>query len=74
MNRPFEPNDLRALPLSERLQLIEDLWDSIDADSETLPVPDWHRGEIDRRLEALDSGTSIGASWSEVRDRILRKP
>jgi putative addiction module component (TIGR02574 family) len=74
MNRPFEPNDLRALPLSERLQLIEDLWDSIDADSETLPVPDWHRGEIDRRLESLDSGTSIGASWPEVRDRILRKP
>ena len=74
MNQPFDPNDLRALPVAERLQLIEDLWDSIEAESEGLPLPDWHRGEIDRRMDALESGTSVGNSWPEVRERILRKP
>jgi putative addiction module component (TIGR02574 family) len=74
MNRPFDANDLRALPVAERLQLIEDLWDSIEAESEILPLPDWHRGEIDRRMDALESGTSVGDSWPEVRERILRKP
>jgi putative addiction module component (TIGR02574 family) len=74
MNRPFDPNDLRALPVAERLQLIEDLWDSIEAESETLPLPDWHSGEIDRRMDALEAGTSVGDSWPEVRERILRKP
>ena len=74
MNRPFDPNDLRALPVAERLQLIEDLWDSIEAESETLPLPDWHRAEIDRRMDALESGTSVGDSWPEVRERVLRKP
>jgi putative addiction module component (TIGR02574 family) len=63
--------DLNALPVADRLKLIEDLWDSIEAAaSDPLPLPDWHRNEIDRRLDALDAGASIGAPWSEVRGRI----
>jgi putative addiction module component (TIGR02574 family) len=50
------------------------LWDSIDAESEALPLPDWHRAEIDRGMKALDAGTSVGASWDEVRRRITGKP
>lgn len=74
MNRHLDPDDLLALPVADRLKLIESLWDSIDADTTALPLPDWHRDEIDRRLEALDAGTSVGAPWSEVRERIVRKP
>lgn len=70
----MDPDDLRTLPVDDRLQLIEDLWDSIDADTAALPLPDWHRDEIDRRLDALNAGTSAGASWTEVRERIMRKP
>lgn len=63
--------DLNALPMADRLKLIEDLWDSIEAEtSDPLRLPDWHRNKINRRLDALDSGTSIGAPWIEVRGRI----
>ena len=65
--------ELRALSVSERLKLIEDLWDSIETDAEALPLPDWHRAEIDRRIDALDTGASIGAPWEEVRRRIAGK-
>ncbi len=61
--------ELRALPVDERLKLIEELWDSIDATTESLPLPDWHRAEIDRRLDQLDGG----ASWHEVRRRVVGK-
>jgi putative addiction module component (TIGR02574 family) len=74
MNRHMDPDDLRTLPVDDRLKLIEDLWDSIDADTATLPLPDWHRDEIDRRLDALNAGGSAGAPWNEVRERIVRKP
>jgi len=37
-------------------------------------VPEWHKDEIDRRMVSLDAGTSIGASWAEVRGRIAGKP
>jgi putative addiction module component (TIGR02574 family) len=69
-----DPTVLRALPLEQRLKLIEDLWDSIEADTDALPLPDWHRAEIDRRLDALDTGASVGAPWEEVRRRIAGKP
>jgi putative addiction module component (TIGR02574 family) len=63
---------LRALPAADRLELIEELWDSLTADA--LPLPDWHRTEIDRRLDALDKGESVGAPWEEVRRRITGEP
>ena len=63
--------DLQALPVADRLRLIEDLWDSIAADA--LPLPGWHRHEIDRRLDALDSASSVGVPWAEARARISGK-
>jgi putative addiction module component (TIGR02574 family) len=68
-----DPTELRALLVTQRLKLIEDLWDSVEADTDALPLPDWHREEIDRRLDALDVGASIGAPWEEVRRRIVGK-
>lgn len=62
---------LRALPVADRLRLIEDLWDSIA--SEAIPLPAWHCHEIDRRLDALDSASSVGAPWAEARARISGK-
>ena len=61
---------LTKLPVAERLKLIEDLWDSIDAETADLPMPDWHKAELDKRLAALDAGTSVGAPWDEVRRRV----
>jgi putative addiction module component (TIGR02574 family) len=69
-----DPTELQALPIAERLKLIEALWDSIDAEADALPLPDWHRAEIERRMEALDTGASVGAPWDEVRRRIAGKP
>jgi len=74
MAQDLDPNELRALPMDERLKLIEELWDSIDAEGDGLPLPDWHRAEIDRRLHALDLGTSVGTPWDQVRRRIAGKP
>jgi putative addiction module component (TIGR02574 family) len=62
--------ELTKLPVAERLRLIEELWDSLDAEIDALPIPDWHRAELDKRLDALDNGTSVGAPWDEVRKRI----
>ena len=74
MNKHFTPAEIRQLPVSERLLLIEEIWDSLDSEAEELPLPDWHRAEIDKRLDALDQGSSTGAAWDEVRRRITGKP
>lgn len=70
MNKHLTPSEIRQLPVSERLRLIEEIWDLLDGETEALPVPEWHKAELDRRLDALDQGTSTGATWDEVRRRI----
>ncbi len=37
------------------MQLVEDLWDSIAADQRALPLTDWQRAELDRRLDAYEA-------------------
>jgi len=46
--------DIFDLPLDERMQLVEDLWDSIAAEQEALPITEAQRAELDRRLEAFE--------------------
>lgn len=41
--------EIRKLSLAERLQLVEDVWDSIAMDAEEFPIPDSHREELARR-------------------------
>ena len=43
---------LQDLPLEQRIQLVEDLWDSIASDQNAVSVTDAQRAELDRRLDA----------------------
>jgi putative addiction module component (TIGR02574 family) len=62
--------ELLRLPLAERIELVEDLWDSIAADAESVPVPDSHRRELARRRAAHRSDPSAVLPWEEVRERL----
>lgn len=52
---------------AERLQLVEDLWDSIaQEDTSNLPVPDWKRDELRQRKARFLKHPDAGRSWEEV--------
>jgi putative addiction module component (TIGR02574 family) len=57
---------LRELPIEERIRLVEDLWDSIAADKETLPVTPEQKAELDRRLDAYDLDKNSGRLAADV--------
>ena len=65
---------LRRLPVAERLQLVEDLWDSIavDTPSPEIPMSPELVAELERRLKDLDEGRERAFSWEEVREKILK--
>ena len=44
-------DEILRLSAEDRLELIEEIWDSLAADAEQVPVPRWHRSELDRRLQ-----------------------
>jgi len=61
--------DFRRLSVAERIQLAEDLWDSIP-ESADLPLTDAQKAELDRRLEDLEQHPAAGESWEVVRARL----
>ena len=62
--------DFSDLTPDERIQLAEDLWDSLDDRPEVLPLTDGQAREIDRRLEAYRRDGDPGQPWEAVLDRI----
>ena len=61
---------LRRLSLAERIQLVEDLWDTIAAEADNLPIPESHREELSQRRAAHRSNPSTVIPWEEVRRRL----
>ena len=46
MNKPITIDEIASLPVADRLRLIELLWDSLEADADRIPMPDWQKEEI----------------------------
>lgn len=65
---------LFKLSAAERLELVEELWDSIADDDEALALTDEQREDLDRRLAEADADPTGGSPWEEVRERIRRQP
>ena len=61
------------LTVEQRIELIGELWDSIPDSVETLPVPDWHRDELERRLAKADADPEAAIPWEEVKRRLRRE-
>jgi len=58
---------------SEKIQLVEDLWDDIASTSEEVPVHDWQIQELDRRKRNLLANRGSELSWQEVRRRVRER-
>jgi len=68
MNTEF--TQVFELTLSEKLQLLEDLWDSIAQVPEQIPVFDWQKEELAKRKAAYSQKPNSGSSWEEAKERI----
>jgi putative addiction module component (TIGR02574 family) len=66
--------DFTKLTISERLDLISALWDSIPDSDKAFPVPDWHRRELERRLAEADANPDAAIPWEDVKKRLNEKP
>ena len=63
----------RSLPVSERVELVEDIWDSIAAESsDSVQLTPEQRSELHRRLDAhrADPGSSL--PWEQIRATLFK--
>ena len=64
-------SDIAEMPIQERIQLVEDIWDSIAELPESVEIPQWHKEELDQRLAAYHANPREGSPWKDVKKRIL---
>ena len=62
--------EILAMPVAERMRLIETIWDSISAVPEALPLTQWQKDELDRRLAEHEANPDDVVPWEEVKASI----
>jgi putative addiction module component (TIGR02574 family) len=63
----------KRLPLAERIQLVEVLWESIAQDGYEPPLTSAQAAELDRRLEAHQREPNDVVSWESIKAELLEK-
>ncbi len=58
--------ELRAIPIAERIRMVEDIWDSIACDQSALPMTSEQKAELDLRLDTYEADGVMGRKGSEV--------
>lgn len=64
-------DQILALPVAERLRLVEEIWESILASPELLPLSEAQRCELDRRLALHKDDPEAAEPWEIVRSRLF---
>ena len=59
--------DIRQLPLTEKLQIMEAIWEDLRAQAEQVPVPAWHQELLDERRRAVEEGREEVLDWDSVK-------
>ena len=62
--------EIESLSTSEKILFVEDLWDRIALDEASVPVPQSHKDELDRRVNRYKSDLGTLLSLSELQERI----
>ncbi len=65
-------DEVSKLSLAERIQLVEDIWDSIAKEAVDLPLHDWQREELEQALAEYRAAPDQGEDWEAVRARLMR--
>lgn len=58
--------ELRKLPVSEKLQIVEELWDDIGSSDVAASIPEWVKSDARRRSEELENHPDSALSRADV--------
>lgn len=64
--------EILTLPASERIRLVEAIWDSIAAAPEAIELTQWQKEELDRRPSEFDANPESGVTLEELFAKIRR--
>jgi putative addiction module component (TIGR02574 family) len=67
---PYNKKELMALPTEEKVELMGELWDSLD---NITTIPEWKKDLIKERIKSDKADPGNGISWTELRKKYFDK-
>jgi putative addiction module component (TIGR02574 family) len=64
-------SDILELSVPERAQPVKDICDSITLNEDVVPLNDYEKKLIDKRIQEYHKNPSSGSPWEDVKKRIL---
>jgi putative addiction module component (TIGR02574 family) len=71
--KKISATDTLDLSIPERIQLVEDIWDTIAVEAQSIELTEDEKRIIDERLEAYHRNPDLGSPWEDVYKRILSR-
>lgn len=68
----MQVSEILQLSVAERLQIVEDIWDSISKYPESLPLSEAEKIELDKRLENYQKSPDKGIEWETLKKNLLQ--
>ena len=65
-------SELHKLPTTEKLKIVQDLWDDIAEDNSLNNISEGHKRILDERIEKLSSGKTLFKPWAEIQAKYKR--
>jgi putative addiction module component (TIGR02574 family) len=66
------PHNISQLSIAEKIQLVQDIWDSITLDADNVTISDAQKQELNRRLELYYQNSQQVSTWEEVKQKLNR--
>jgi putative addiction module component (TIGR02574 family) len=63
---------LSTMTVSEKVQLLEQVWDDLCRQSGEVRSPDWHAAILQERQRQIENGTMSVSPWSEAKERLQK--
>ena len=66
-------NQIKNLSVSEKILLVEEIWDSIASEEQSFDLTDKQKKIVKERSNSFKANPALGRKWEEIRDEFLGK-
>lgn len=61
--------EIKKMSATERLQTMEDIWDSFNHDQIEIKSPEWHKDVLSERRKQIEQGKAEFISFSDLKSK-----
>ena len=66
----IQVSEILELSVTEKLRIVEEIWDSIVKNPDTLSITGEERAELDKRLQEYRENPTEGIEWNQLKIKL----